>query len=73
MVNNRNTRMGRTVLIAKDGRKLVELDRKKNDFQLYNLKNDNEERYKLATQYPEPVSALKTFLLRELNSARPDL
>jgi arylsulfatase A len=65
--------MGRTVLIAKDGRKLVELDRKKNDFQLYNLKNDNEERYKLAAQYPEPVSALKTFLLRELNSARPDL
>ena len=41
MVKNRITRMGRTVLIAKDGRKLVELDRKKNVFELYNLKNDN--------------------------------
>ena len=73
VVNNGFDKMGRTALVSKDGWKLVELDREKNDFQLYNLKNDNEERRNLAEKYPERVEALKKILLSELESARPDL
>lgn len=73
VVNNGFTQMGRTALISKEGWKLVEVDREKNDFQLYNIENDNEERHNLASKYPERVEELKDILLRELDSARPDL
>jgi arylsulfatase A len=73
IVNNGFTKMGRTALIARDGWKLIEIDRTKNQFQLYNIKEDNEERHNLADQYPEKVSTLKAILLRELDSDRPDL
>ncbi len=73
IVNNRFNKMGRTCLIYHDGWKLVEVDRKKNKFQLYNLNEDNEERHDLSAQYPEKVSYLKHFLLKELDSERPDL
>ncbi|WP_372797123.1 arylsulfatase [Pontiella sp.] len=73
VVNNNFTKMGRAALIANEGWKLVELDRKKEVYQLYNIKEDNEERYNLETKYPERVDRLKTILQRELNSPRPDL
>ncbi|VGO11714.1 Arylsulfatase [Pontiella desulfatans] len=73
IVNNNFNRMGSSALIAKDGWKLVEIDRKKDEFQLYNIREDNEERHNLEDQYPEKVSDLKKILLRELNSPRPDL
>lgn len=73
IVNNGFNRMGRTALIGRDGWKLVEVDREKDDFQLYNLTEDNEERFDLAGQYPEQVAKLKAILMRELNSERPDL
>lgn len=65
--------LSRACLIGNDGWKLVEIDREKNDFQLYNITNDNEERHDLAGKYPEKVTELKKTLLRELDSARPDL
>nr|WP_231691283.1 hypothetical protein [Aureliella helgolandensis] len=40
--------MGATAIIANDGWKLVELDRKQDLFQLYNIREDNEERHNLA-------------------------
>lgn len=73
IVNNGYNTMGRTAMISKEGWKLVEVDRKKGAFQLYNIKTDNEERYNLAAQYPERVADLKRILLRELDSERPDL
>jgi arylsulfatase A len=73
IVNNGFTKMGRTALIGNDGWKLVEIDRETDQFQLYNISEDNEERYDLAAKYPEKVSNLKTILLRELDSPRPDL
>ena len=73
IVNNLNKRVGSSALIAGDGWKLIEIDRKKDHFQLYNIKGDNEERRELAAQYPERVAELKNILLRELGSARPDL
>ncbi len=59
--------------ILHDEWELVEIDREKNDFQLYRLTDDNEERHDLAATHPEKVEALKKILLRELDSARPDL
>ncbi len=73
VVNNNFTKMGRAALIANEGWKLVELDREKEIYQLYNIKEDNEERYNLEAEYPERVAHLKTILQRELNSPRPDL
>ncbi|MBL6764418.1 MAG: arylsulfatase [Verrucomicrobiae bacterium] len=73
IVNNGFTKMARAALITREDWKLVELDRKKDDFQLYNLKTDNEERHDLAPEHPERVSSLKHILLNELDSARPDL
>ena len=72
IVNNRFTRMGRTALIGGDGWKLVEVDREKDKFQLYDLNNDNEERNDRSVDLPEKVSTLKTILLKELESPRPD-
>ena len=73
IVNNQFTKMGGAALIARDGYKLVEVSGKQDHFQLYNLKEDNEERNDLAAAFPEKVSALKKILLQELNSQRPDL
>ena len=73
VVNNRFNRMGKTALICNDGWKLVELDRKKDEFQLYNLKQDSEEREELSVKHPEKMTELKKILLSELDSDRPDL
>ncbi|TWT80766.1 Arylsulfatase [Planctomycetes bacterium CA13] len=73
IVNNHNRVMGSTALISRDGWKLVEMNRAKDEFQLYNINDDNEERHNLAMQYPEKVAALKAILLSELDSERPDL
>lgn len=73
VVNNQFNQMGRSALISREGWKLVELDRKKNQFQLYNLKTDNEERHDVAKENPERVARMKKILLSELNSPRPDL
>ncbi|WP_348534506.1 arylsulfatase [Pontiella agarivorans] len=73
IVNNRKTTMGSSALISREGFKLVEADKKRGLFQLYNILTDNEERHDLADQYPEKVSQLKTILERELDSGRPDL
>ncbi|MBK1829619.1 arylsulfatase [Verrucomicrobiaceae bacterium R5-34] len=73
IVNNGFDRMGRSALISQDGWKVVELDRKKDAFQLYNIKKDNEERDELSAQHPEKLSSLKKQLVSELNSKRPDL
>jgi arylsulfatase A-like enzyme len=73
VVNNGFQQMGRTALIARDGWKLVEIDRQQDEFQLYHILKDNEERFELSAKHPEKVSDLKTILLKELNSDRPDL
>ncbi|MDF7825506.1 sulfatase-like hydrolase/transferase, partial [Pontiellaceae bacterium B12227] len=73
IVNNRFRKMGRSSLISNDGWKLVEIDRKTDEFQLYNIKDDNEERHDLAPEYPERVSHLKKIMMAELDSPRPDL
>ncbi len=73
VINNEFRNMGRTALITREGWKLVEVDREKDHFQLYNIKTDNEERYNVEDKYPEIVSKLKAILLRELDSERPDL
>lgn len=73
VVNNHFNKMGRTALIGGDGWKLVEIDRKKDQFQLYDLNVDNEERRNLAGRYPERVTKMKQVLLKEIDSERPDL
>ncbi|TWU45440.1 Arylsulfatase [Novipirellula aureliae] len=73
IINNQFNQMGRTAIIARDGWKLIELDRKQDRFQLYNIADDNEERHELSAEYPEKVSQLKASLLSEIDSPRPDL
>ena len=75
IINNgfKENHLSRTCLIAKDGWKLVEIDRQKNLFQLYRVTEDNEERNDLSETNPEKVKELKEILLRELDSERPDL
>ncbi len=73
IINNRFNRMARSSLIGDDGWKLVEVDKDSDQFQLYNLNEDNEERHDLSAQYPEKVMLLKETLIRELDSERPDL
>lgn len=73
VVNNGFNRMARTALITKEGWKLVEVNREKDHFQLYNIHEDNEERHHPEDRHPEIVDRLKKILLREINSARPDL
>ncbi|MFL3657031.1 MAG: arylsulfatase [Opitutales bacterium] len=72
-VYNLTNRMGSSALISKDGWKLVEIDRKKDRFQLYNIKHDNEERHNLAAQHPERLSRLKELFLQQINSERSDI
>jgi len=75
IINNgfRRPHLSRTCLIAKDGFKLVEIDRDRDLFQLYRITEDNEERHDLAAKFPEKVVQLKKILLDQLNSPRPDL
>lgn len=72
-VNNLNNRMGSSALIMKDGWKLIEIDRKQDQFQLYNIQNDNEERHNLAAQHPERLSRLKVLFMQQLNAKRSDI
>ncbi len=72
-INNQFDKMGSRALIMQDGFKLVEANRKQGVFQLYNIKEDNEERSDLAADYPDKVQRLIQILKRETNSARPDL
>jgi arylsulfatase A-like enzyme len=73
VINNGFDRMGKTALITREGWKLVETGRTENQFQLYNIKTDNEERHNLEEKFPEKTEQLKAILLRELDSPRPDL
>lgn len=73
VVNNNFTRMGSSALITNEGWKLIEVDRKTDQYQLYNIREDNEERFNLATKHPERVASLKKILLSELGSPRPDI
>ena len=73
VVNNQFKKMGGAAVIARDGFKLVEIDRKKDDFQLYDTKTDNEERHNLASKFPERLSELKEVFKKQINSDRPDL
>ena len=73
IVNNRFQQMGSSALISRDGFKLVESNKKKGEFQLYNIANDNEERNDLAASLPEKVNKLKSILAEEIDSERPDL
>ena len=72
-VNNEFARMGSRALIMQDGYKLVEANRKKKLFQLYNVLQDNDERTDLAAEYPEKVEQLKLIMEQETDSPRPDL
>lgn len=73
MVNNGFTTMGSSAVISNDGFKLVEADRKRALFQLYNILEDNEERIDLASKFPHQVERLKQILKQQTNSQRPDL
>lgn len=72
-VNNNFDRMASTALISRDGWKLVEIDRTKDHFQLYNIHVDNEERFEASAEHPAIVNRLKKTLLEELNSERRDI
>ena len=65
--------MGSAALITKTGWKLIEIDREADKYQLYHVLEDNEERHNLESSRPEIVARLKTILLSELDSPRPDL
>ncbi|MFG0266343.1 MAG: arylsulfatase [Rhodopirellula sp. JB055] len=73
VINNQFNAMGSRALITREGFKLVEADRKKGIFQLYDISADNEERFDLASGHPEKVSELKRTLMQEIDSPRPDL
>lgn len=73
VVNNQNRKVGGSAVIARDGFKLVEIERKKDAFQLYDIKTDNEERENLASKFPERLSELKAIFKEQMNSDRPDL
>tara|TARA_R110002049_G_scaffold285698_1_gene466670 strand:- start:41605 stop:43152 length:1548 start_codon:yes stop_codon:yes gene_type:complete len=73
IVNNRMTQMGSSALIAADGMKLVEADRKNERYQLYDIRKDNEERTDLATEHPQIVQRLRAILRSETDSPRPDI
>lgn len=73
LVKNQFSTMGSSTIVSRDGWKLIEIDRKKDQFQLYNIKDDNGERHELSSQFPDHVSRLKAILLSELDSPRPDL
>lgn len=55
--NNFKT-MGSSTIIDQEGWKAIEIDKKHETFQLYNILNDNEERHELSKQHPEKLSHL---------------
>ncbi|CAA6692720.1 MULTISPECIES: hypothetical protein [unclassified Lentimonas] len=55
------------------GWKVVQVGKKRDQFQLYNILKDNEERDELSAQYPERLESLKAILLSQIDSDRPDL
>ncbi|MDF7824804.1 arylsulfatase [Pontiellaceae bacterium B12227] len=71
VVRNHVKLMGSNSIVDSKGWKLVQIG--KDDFQLYNILQDNEERIELSKKHPEIAERLKRTLLKELNSARPDL
>ncbi|SMP68990.1 arylsulfatase A [Neorhodopirellula lusitana] len=73
VVQNRRNYMGSSTVITRDGWKLIEVGKKRDQRQLYNVLKDNEEREELSMQYPEKVEQLATILNREIDSERPDL
>ena len=73
VVNNHFTAMGRSAIIDRDGWKLIELNRKRGEYQLYNVLADNQEFNNLEDKYPERVDLLKSILLKQIDSERPDL
>ncbi len=72
-VNNQWNQMGSRALIYSDGFKLLEADGKKGIFQLYNIIDDNEERYDIASRRPNVVAKLRKIMEQETDSPRPDL
>ena len=65
--------MGSSAIISQDGWKLIEIDKEKDHFQLYRIRDDNEERFEMSAKHPDLVSRLKSILLEELNSERQDI
>jgi len=73
VVQNRKNRMGSSSVIDRGGWKLLEVGKKRDQFQLYNIYKDPFENEELSAVYPEKVEQLKKILKRELESERPDL
>lgn len=73
VVNNKFTHMGSSAIISREGWKLVQTGKDKNDYQLYRLSDDNQERHNVEADYPTRAAKLKETLLLELGSVRPDL
>ncbi|MBK1875794.1 arylsulfatase [Pelagicoccus mobilis] len=73
VIQNRRNYMGSSTVIAKDGWKLIEVGKKRDGYQLYNILKDNEERNNVIAQYPEKAAQLEKVLKREIESDRPDL
>ncbi|MGJ8724143.1 MAG: arylsulfatase [Roseibacillus sp.] len=73
IINNKFARMASSALIAQDGMKVVEANRKEKRYQLYNILTDNEERHELSKEHPQRLKDLRKTLQSELNSKRPDL
>ena len=65
--------MGSNALIASDGFKVVEIDKKKKVHQLYQILEDNNEYHEVSKKHPERLAELTEILKREINSKRPDL
>lgn len=73
VVNNQFNRMASSAIISKEGWKLIEIDKAADHFQLYNIHEDNEERFEISDKHPKIVKKLKQALLEELNSERKDI
>ncbi|EDM26186.1 arylsulfatase A precursor [Lentisphaera araneosa HTCC2155] len=73
IIGKNQRQMGKSALISKTGYKLIEVDRKRDLFQLYDLRSDNDERHNIIAQFPELAEKLKKQLLSQLESTRPDL
>ena len=72
VVNNKTRSLfGKTALIGNDGWKLVKI--RKEQYQLFNIREDNEERHDRAKEHPERVAMMVGVLKREIDSERPDL
>ncbi|MDF7825764.1 arylsulfatase [Pontiellaceae bacterium B12227] len=70
---NKRTYMGSSAVITRDGFKLLEIGKKRDRYQLYNILQDQMETEELSGKYPEKVEELKRVLKREVVSERPDL